>query len=91
MRNDTFLGVCEALGEDFRLNPFFLRVAFAATLLFAPVAVIGTYLGLGALVALSRWMAPNPRTAAPDEAAAEPAAAELADEQRELNEFAVAA
>ena len=28
LRNDTILGVCEALGQDFGINPTWLRVAF---------------------------------------------------------------
>src|ERR1043166_10247988 len=31
-REDTLLGVCEALGEDFRFNPLLLRVALGAGL-----------------------------------------------------------
>ena len=60
-RDDTFLGVCQALGEDFGFNPVFLRVAFAAPLIFAPVLVIEIYLGLGVVVLLSRLLAPRPR------------------------------
>jgi phage shock protein PspC (stress-responsive transcriptional regulator) len=60
-RDDTFLGVCQALGEDFGFNPVFLRVAFAAPLIFAPVLVIETYLGLGVVVLLSRILAPRPK------------------------------
>ena len=63
-RDDTFLGICEALGEDFRFNANILRVALGVSLLWNPVAVIATYAGLGVIVAVSRWLAPNPRTAA---------------------------
>ncbi len=59
LRYDTMLGVCEAVGEDFGFNPNWLRLAFASVLLFAPVAVIGTYLGLGLAVAFARWISPN--------------------------------
>lgn len=65
-RDDTFLGVCQALGEDFGFNPVFLRIAFAAPLIFAPMLVIEIYLGLGVIVLLSRLLAPRPkRKAAP--------------------------
>ena len=58
-RNDTILGVCEAIGQDFGFHPNWLRVALALAFYFNPVAVIGTYVALGALVAVSRWVAPN--------------------------------
>ena len=60
-RDDTFLGVCQALGEDFGFNPVFLRIAFAAPLIFAPMLVIEIYLGLGLVVLVSRLLAPRPR------------------------------
>jgi phage shock protein PspC (stress-responsive transcriptional regulator) len=74
LRNDTMLGVCQGLGEDFGFNPIWLRIAFGATLLINPVAVVGTYLGLGVLVATSRLVFPRPRRADP----ASTIAAELA-------------
>ena len=60
-RDDTFLGVCQALGEDFGFNPVFLRIGFALPVIFAPVAVIATYLGLGVVVLISRILAPRPK------------------------------
>jgi len=60
-RDDTFLGVCQALGEDFGFNPVFLRIAFAAPLIFAPVLMIEIYLGLGLVVLASRLLAPRPK------------------------------
>ncbi|HEX8653600.1 MAG TPA: PspC domain-containing protein [Allosphingosinicella sp.] len=69
-RDDTFLGVCEAIGEDFRISPLLLRLGMTAFLFFNPLAAVATYLGAGILIALSRWMAPNPGVTAP--AAAEP-------------------
>lgn len=62
-RDDTLLGVCEALGEDFGFNPLFLRIAFAVSLLWSPLLSVAVYLGVGLLVLLSRWMAPNARRA----------------------------
>ena len=78
LRNDTILGVCEALGEDFRFNPIFLRVTFAVGLLWNPSAMVAAYLALGLLVAVSRFLAPNPRRSA-----APALAAPTADQQRE--------
>jgi len=59
LRNDTVLGVCEAIGRDFGFHPNWLRLAFASLFYFFPMAVIGSYLGLGALVAVTRWIAPD--------------------------------
>ena len=58
LRDDTILGVCEALGEDFRFNPIWLRAALAAGLLWNPAAIVGIYLGLAAIVAISRLLFP---------------------------------
>jgi phage shock protein PspC (stress-responsive transcriptional regulator) len=63
-RDHTLFGVCEAIGEDLGFNPLFLRIPLAALLLWNPIAVIATYAGLGALVLLTRWVAPNPAAAA---------------------------
>ena len=50
LRNDTILGVCEAIGRDFGFNPLWLRLAFIAPLFFAPYATFFAYLGLGMVV-----------------------------------------
>lgn len=55
LRNDTILGVCEAIGQDFGFNPLWLRLAFIAPLFFAPMATVMSYLGLGAIVAATRY------------------------------------
>ncbi len=72
-RPDTLLGICQAVGEDFGFNPNWLRIAFGAVLVFAPVAVIGSYLGLGLVVAASRWIAPARPVRIPAPASAAPA------------------
>jgi len=59
LRNDTILGVCEAIGQDFGFHPNWLRIALASLVYFAPAAVIGGYLALGVVVAVSRWVAPD--------------------------------
>lgn len=58
-REDTMLGVCEALGQDFGFNPIYLRIVLGVSLLWQPVAVIAVYFGLGVVVALSRLTVPN--------------------------------
>ena len=59
LRSDTILGVCQAIGEDFGFHPNWLRILFASALLASPAIVIGTYLGLGVLVAASRLIFPR--------------------------------
>lgn len=54
LRNDTLLGVCEAIGQDFGFNPLYLRLAFIAPLFIAPAASIAAYLGLGVVVGATR-------------------------------------
>jgi phage shock protein PspC (stress-responsive transcriptional regulator) len=65
-RDDTLLGVCFAIGQDFGFNPLYLRILFAVVLFWSPAAAFGGYAVLGAIVALSRRIAPDP---APVEAA----------------------
>jgi phage shock protein C len=69
LRNDTVLGVCEAIGQDFGFHPNWLRLTLASLFYFAPVAVIGTYLALGLAVALTRWIAPDGAEVQPIEVA----------------------
>lgn len=76
-RDDTFLGICEALGEDLGFNANILRVALAVSLLWNPLAVLGIYVALGLVVLVSRLIFPNPRPAVT--AQAEPASVEAND------------
>jgi phage shock protein C len=59
-RDDTLLGVCHALGQDFGFNPLYLRILFAIVLFWSPIGAFGGYAALGAIVAFSRWAAPDP-------------------------------
>lgn len=59
MRNDTILGICEALGHDLGFNPLFLRVALAGGIIFAPMATVAIYLIAGVLVFASRTFFPD--------------------------------
>lgn len=79
-RNDTILGVCEALGQEFGINPTWLRLAFVAPLFFQPVLTIVVYFALGAIIATSRYFYPR---ASVEVHAAEPAAAIPAAEHPE--------
>ena len=92
LRDDTFFGICEGLGEDLRLPPNLLRIAFALGLFWNPVVVLGIYAGLGLLVLTSRLLVREPRPVTlplsePVEVFAEPAA----DEQREAENLPIAA
>lgn len=57
-RNDTILGVCQALGDDFGFNPTWLRIALILPLFWFPLEIIALYFGLGLVVFLSRTFAP---------------------------------
>jgi hypothetical protein len=73
------LGVCEAIGEDFGFNPIFLRIPLAASVIWNPMIAIGTYFALGAVVLVSRLLAPKPKATAQVKSEAAPEA-----EHREL-------
>jgi phage shock protein PspC (stress-responsive transcriptional regulator) len=62
-REDTFFGVCFALGADFGFSPTYLRILFALLFFYSPAAALGAYGAIGAVVALSRWVAPDPAAA----------------------------
>ena len=57
-REDTLLGVCQGMGEEFGFNANYLRVAFGALLLWNAAVVVGVYLALGVVLAISRWWWP---------------------------------
>ena len=81
LRDHTILGVCEALGEDFGFNPVFLRVPLAVLLLWNPEVIVAAYLGMGAIVLVSRWLVPEPRKPA---AAATPEQGEAGAEELKM-------
>ena len=58
MRDDTFFGVCQAIGDDFGIHPNWLRLGLGVSLLISPPAVIATYVGAGVLVLTSRLIIP---------------------------------
>ena len=59
-RDDTVLGVCFAVGQDFGFNELYLRLLFAVVLFWSPLAAFAGYAVLGTIVAFSRWVAPDP-------------------------------
>ena len=97
MRDDTFFGVCEAIGEDFGFNANWLRVALAGLLYWFPLGVVTAYAGMAVVVLASRLIAPDPRrpeaeVAEPRPAVkAAPAAAPQPARAEELEQLPVAA
>ena len=89
LRDDTFFGVCQGIGEDLGFNPNILRVAFAPLLFFTWQGAIALYVGLGLLVLTTRLIAPNPKAAA--KTAAEPEAPALQTEMVEDEQLPIAA
>lgn len=88
-RAHTILGVCEGIGEDFGFNPVFLRIPFAASVIFSPTWAIGSYLALGLIVLVSRLLfpkaSPKAETVSVNEEQVEmPPSESAANEQREL-------
>lgn len=69
---DNLLGICHALGEDFGVNPLWLRVGFGVALLFNLEWTIGAYLALGLVVLLSRLLIRTPRPVAAQPTGLEP-------------------
>jgi phage shock protein PspC (stress-responsive transcriptional regulator) len=69
LRNDTILGVCEAIGQDFGFSPNLLRIALCVLVIWSPMVSFAIYFGLGAAVAASRLLFPNPRPVAIESAA----------------------
>ncbi len=59
LRPHTILGACEAIGEDFGFNPVYLRVPFAAIVLYSPAGAVAAYLMLGLVVLASRLLFPK--------------------------------
>lgn len=88
---DSFFGVCEAVGEDLGFNPFYLRVALLALLIFSPVAMIAAYAMLGIAVAVTRWAFPRPKPRAQPARVEAPVASEHAEQAAEGERELVAA
>lgn len=64
---DKLFGICHAVGEALGFNPFYLRVALIALMVFSPVASIATYVGLGVVVLLAHIIFPKPGSASTDQ------------------------
>lgn len=85
LRNDTILGTCQAIGDDFGFNANWLRVPLSAVVLVSPLGALAIYLGLSAVVLLSRMAFRSKAVpAAVDAVPSEQNAVEANDDQREL-------
>jgi phage shock protein C len=91
LRDDTFFGVCQALGDDFGFNPLWLRLAFGVGLLWSPIAVLGAYAALGLVVLVSRLVIREPRAAVATASADARATAPVAANSAAAEPLAVAA
>ena len=85
LRSHTIFGVCEAIGEDFGFNPVFLRIPFAASVIYSPTMAIAVYFALGAVVLASRLLFPKAKAESDVAAGVHTVAA---NEQREYAEAA---
>jgi phage shock protein C len=66
MRDDTILGVCQAIGDDFGFNPMWLRIPLAVPVVFAPWYSVTAYAALGLAVLASRFLFPDRKRASAD-------------------------
>lgn len=57
-RDDTFLGVCQAIGDDFGFNADWLRIALAVPVIFNPMLSFAAYGALAVVVVISRLLVP---------------------------------
>lgn len=57
-RDDTFLGICQGLGEDLSVSPDLFRVAMIPALFFYPVQTLIAYFGAGVIVLATRMIFP---------------------------------
>jgi phage shock protein C len=64
LRSHTILGVCEAIGEDFGINPLYLRVPLGAVVVVSIKWAVLTYLALGVAVLASRLIFPRAKAVA---------------------------
>lgn len=62
-RPDTLFGVCQAIGEDFGINPDWLRIALVPVIFFAPLFALVAYVTMGVAVFASRKIFPARRAA----------------------------
>lgn len=64
-RGDTFLGVCEGLGEEFGVNSTWFRVAFLGLLFWNWQVALAIYPAVAVMIYAVRWLMPTRRVASP--------------------------
>lgn len=69
-RPDTMLGVCQALGEDLRINPNWFRVGLALIVVVNFYAAFAAYGALAVVALVSRVVFPNRSKTVAEEAPA---------------------
>jgi phage shock protein PspC (stress-responsive transcriptional regulator) len=79
LRNDTILGVCQGIGEEFGFHANWLRVPIAALVIFNWMAAFGIYFALGLALLAARLIYPRRVAAVPAAAAAKENVAVSAD------------
>lgn len=72
-RDDTILGACEGIGEDFGINPHFIRVGLAVMAFWNPLAALAAYATLALAVFIARWVYPVATPEAANAESAQPA------------------
>jgi phage shock protein C len=85
--NDSLVGVCAAIGEDFGFPANLLRVAFGAGLLFSLELVLAAYAALGVVVLAARVLFPNTGRPAPAPAVTPAPVPEPAEADKEAEEL----
>lgn len=68
MRDDTFLGVCQTLGDGLRIPSNLVRIAIAPLLVWNPMLTLSVYVVVGIVIAVAHAVIPSaakPATAAP--------------------------
>jgi phage shock protein C len=88
LRSHTILGVCEAVGEDFGFNPTYLRIPFAASVLYSPTYAVLAYLAFGLVVLASRLLFPKKTKPAAEATVRPEARISVADEAPEFRKAA---
>ena len=91
-RDDTFLGVCQAIGDDFGFNADWLRIALAVPVIFNPMLSFAAYGALAVTVVISRLLVPAaPRRKAKAAPEALPVPIETSDAANDTEVLAQAA
>lgn len=58
-RQEPIFGVCEALGDDFGVNPNWFRAALAPLIFWNPIATLVGYFAVGLVVLAVRLLVPD--------------------------------